>query len=66
MKLKGKIKFVNYKSRFGFIILEEGGKEVYFSTTRAAKDLSENDSVEFELEDASKGPKAINVNKSDR
>ena len=60
----GKVKFFNVKNKFGFIIDDETKSEYYVH----AKDvngevLAENDLVQFELEEAKRGPQCVQVSK---
>jgi CspA family cold shock protein len=62
---KGKIKKLVRDRGFGFIIDDEGGKEVFFhqsglvgSTLDA---LRGDEAVEFDVEESPKGPRAVNV-----
>lgn len=60
--MKGTVKFFNANKHFGFLAGEDG-KE-YFVHQSSIKDdavISENDSVEFDIEQGDKGPKAANV-----
>jgi len=62
--MKGTVKFFNNMKRFGFIAGEDGNE--YFVHQTGVKDgvsLRENDSVEFDIEQGDKGPKAVNVRK---
>ena len=62
--MKGTVKFFNEVKGFGFISGEDG-KE-YFVHNTGLQDgvtLSENDSVNFEVEEGDRGPKAVNVSK---
>ena len=61
--MKGTIKRIDERG-FGFIATEEGEKDVFFHDNDFdgnIKDLTEGDSVTFEMEDSPKGPKATNV-----
>ena len=62
--LKGKIKKLIGERGFGFIT-DENGKEVFFHRSALAGEdfnaLEEGTSVEFDLEDGPKGPRAVNV-----
>ena len=62
--MKGTVKFFNHSKGFGFIAGEDG-KEYFVHQTGLAEGVSldENDSVEFEVEQGDRGPKAVNVNK---
>lgn len=61
---KGKVKWFNSAKGYGFIS-RDGGTDVFvhFKSIKGDgyKTLNEGDAVEFEVEDSSKGPQAINV-----
>ena len=62
--MKGTVKFFNQMKGFGFIAGEDG--EEYFvhqSALAEGVNLNENDSVEFDVEQGDRGPKAVNVKK---
>jgi CspA family cold shock protein len=58
---KGTVKFYNEKSKFGFIKMEENGQEIYVGSTGLLEPIKNDDHVEFDIQDAKKGPVAINV-----
>lgn len=64
---KGKVKWFNDKKGYGFIVPEDGSKELFVHHSsiqgEGFKTLAENQEVEFELENTDKGPKAVKVNK---
>jgi CspA family cold shock protein len=62
--MKGTVKFFNNVKGFGFIIGDDG-KEYFVHQTGLGEgvSLSDNDSVEFEIEQGDRGPKAVNVSK---
>jgi len=62
--MKGTVKFFNEGKGFGFIAGEDG-KEYFVHQTGIADGvtLRENDSVEFDVEEGDRGPKAVNVKK---
>ena len=64
--MKGTVKFFNVGKGFGFISGEDGTE--YFVHKTGLKEgvtLNENDQVEFEVEQGDRGPKAVNVSKSE-
>lgn len=64
--MKGTVKFFNAIKGFGFIAAEDG-KEYFVHQTGLNEGvvLNENDAVEFEVTEGDRGPKAINVSKSE-
>tara|TARA_B100001146_G_C15867282_1_gene300303 strand:+ start:319 stop:537 length:219 start_codon:yes stop_codon:yes gene_type:complete len=64
---KGIVKFFNDSKGFGFIMPDEGGKDVFVyrrninKNQKGLRTLSENQLVEFEVEEDDKGFRAINV-----
>ncbi len=60
----GTVKWFNESKGFGFIS-RENGNDVFVHYSSIAgdgfKSLIEGDQVSFEIEDSSKGPKAVNV-----
>jgi CspA family cold shock protein len=65
--VRGKVKWFNDQKGYGFIAKEDGSGDVFvhFSSIKSEgfKSLAEGDSVEFEVVDSDKGPKAANVSK---
>jgi len=63
--MRGKVRWFNDQKGYGFIAREDGAGDVFvhFSaiTGEGFKTLSESDSVEFDIIDSDKGPKAANV-----
>lgn len=62
--MKGTVKFFNGEKGFGFIAGEDE-KEYFVHMTGIADGvpLDDNDSVEFDVEEGDRGPKAVNVRK---
>jgi len=60
--MKGKVKFFNVMKGFGFIAGEDG-KEYFVHQTglKEGVEITENDSVTFEVEQGDRGPKAVKV-----
>lgn len=61
--MKGKIKFFNNAKGFGFIIPDDGERDIFFHRNDSADGVvfADGDSVTFEIEKSPKGPKAVNV-----
>ncbi|MGC8676288.1 MAG: cold-shock protein [Candidatus Micrarchaeia archaeon] len=62
--MKGKVKMFNSARGFGFITGEDG-KDVYVHSTaiQGGATLAVGDSVEYEVEEGERGPRAKNVKK---
>ncbi len=60
--MKGRVKFFNEMKGFGFITGDDG-KEYFVHQTGLNPGISlhENDAVTFDVEEGTRGPKAINV-----
>lgn len=65
VKMTGSVKWFNADKGFGFISPEDGSKDVFvhFSAIQSNefRTLSENQRVEFSVENGAKGPSAVNV-----
>lgn len=63
--MRGNVKWFNNQKGFGFITPADGGKDVFVHHTSIKMDgyktLAEKQEVEYDLEQAEKGPRAINV-----
>lgn len=62
---KGKVKWFNDQKGYGFITPDDGSKDLFVHHTAIKADgfrsLAEGQSVEFEIQQDTKGPKALNV-----
>ena len=61
--MKGTVKFFHDQKNYGFIETEELEDDVFFHKDELDEefDVGEGSEVEFEQEEADKGPKAVNV-----
>ncbi|MFG1481578.1 cold-shock protein [Halobacteriovorax sp. XZX-3] len=58
----GKVKFFNDEKGFGFIVPDDGSKDLFVHISAVnGNTLSENDAVEFEVGEGQKGPCAVSV-----
>lgn len=66
--MKGTIKRLMTEKSFGFIGPEDGSKDVFFHATGLSgvefSALNVGDTVEFQVEDSEKGPRAVNVTRA--
>ena len=64
-KITGHVKWFNAEKGFGFISPKDGSKDVFvhFSAIQSNefRTLTENQEVEFAVENGPKGPSAVNV-----
>lgn len=57
----GTVKFFNNSRGFGFIIPEEGDKDVFVHANGLVDEINEGDKVNFDIEEGPKGLSAVNV-----
>jgi CspA family cold shock protein len=69
MSINGKVKWFNPNKGFGFIAREDQEKDVFVhvSAVKAAglRDLKEGEQLTFDVDQAAKGPCAVNLQKPD-
>lgn len=58
----GTVKFFNESKGFGFIMPDDGGKDIFVHANGLNDDIREGDKVSFEIQDGKRGPSAVNVN----
>lgn len=67
-RIEGTVKWFSRDKGYGFIIPDNGGKDVFvhYSAIDGSgfRNLEENDRVEFEIEDSPKGPQAARVSRT--
>ena len=61
----GTVKFFNQQKGFGFIVPEDGSKDVFVHITAVEQSglgqLTEGQKVTFEVQNEARGPKAVNL-----
>ena len=57
----GTVKFFNRRKGFGFIIPDDGSRDVFVHYSASEEKLNEGYKVNYELEETDKGLNAINV-----
>lgn len=60
----GTVKFYNETKGFGFIVPDEGGKDVFAHKTGIQDPIREGDKVSYDVEESPKGLNAINVKRA--
>lgn len=61
----GTVKFFNDEKGFGFIKDDESQKDVFVHKSGLIDRITENDKVEFDIEQGQKGPNAVQVKLSE-
>lgn len=57
----GKVKFFNESKGFGFIVPQDGGKDIFVHANGLLDDIREGDNVSYEVEEGRKGLNAVEV-----
>ncbi len=57
----GKVKFFNESKGFGFIVPEDGAKDIFVHANGLIDDIREGDNVSYEVEEGRKGLNAVDV-----
>ena len=55
---EGTVKFINNVKGFGFIVPDDGGKDIFVHQTGLIDEITEGDKVSYEVEE---GPKGLNA-----
>ena len=58
---KGTVKFFNSLRGFGFIKVDDTNEELFVHKSEITGTIQENDTVEFEIQNGTKGLNAVNV-----
>jgi CspA family cold shock protein len=58
---EGTIKFFNKLKGYGFIVPSDGSEDVFVHESGLLQEVTENDKVEFEVEQGKKGLNAVKV-----
>ncbi len=65
---KGTVKFFNQTKGYGFIMPEDGSKDVFVHHTgfegNLSREIREGDAVSYEVQDGPKGLSAVNVKRA--
>jgi CspA family cold shock protein len=57
----GTVKFFNNSKGFGFIVPDDGSKDVFVHVNGLVDEIAEGDKVSYDVEEGQKGLNAVNV-----
>lgn len=57
----GTVKFFNNSKGFGFIVPDDGSKDVFVHVNGLIDEIAEGDKVSYDVEEGQKGLNAVNV-----
>ena len=57
----GTVKFFNESKGFGFIVPEDGSKDIFVHANGLNDNIAEGDKVRYDVEEGRKGLNAVNV-----
>jgi len=58
---KGTVKFFNESKGFGFIVPDDGSKDVFVHANGLIDNIQEGDTVSYEVQEGQKGLNAVDV-----
>lgn len=59
--VQGTVKFYNAEKGFGFIVPDDGGKDIFVHSSGLVDDINEGDKVSYDVAEGKKGLNAVDV-----